>query len=1134
MDKLFGVSLTSIMVGLLILMAGILAVIVWLALKRPVLVRMGLRNIGRRRAQTTLIVIGLMLSTLIISAAFATGDTVGYSATNLAYDTFEEVDFVLAFDTERQIASRDEAHLNDEFLALTRDRLGADPDIDGVSGILLERLPVVNASKRLSEPAASVAGVDATIDPFQGLQSLDGEPISAASLTSDGVYISEKLATAIDAREGDTVALYVENRPRSFRVLSVVRDSSLTGAGAEDLAAGGAVISLETLRTMTDRPGLLTFVIISSRGGTRDSLDLNDSVEAKIEAFLEEHPAANAHITISKADFVALAEIFGSAFVAFFLIFGLFSIAAGMMLIFLIFVMLAAERRTEMGIARAVGMSRMNLTETFLAEGLAYNVGSAAVGALAGLAVAFLLIMVLRGVFDDFGFSITFHLNPRAFIVAYGLGVVLTFVTATVSAYRAANLNIVRAIRDIPEPQPLHAGGRSVRGILLAMVGSLWTLIWIAMVSVWAAAGAALFFVGLGTFGIGLIGGGLATALFVAGARTAGRPLSRIQGWRLVLYVVWLVVFNIVALLTLGLLRTRAWAGRQRNAGGWAAWMLIFGVLLVYLGGWIWGQLFAYTAGFTFSLLALAMLAVYFGAAARPAFTTAGLALVWYWLLPLPFSLFAGADTEIDPVDGILRLLHLPRPGTLDSNIEMFFVSGVLMTVSATLVVIFNAGAILGVAGWLGRAKGSLTPALKMAIAYPLAAKFRTGLTLVMFSLVVFSLVVMATLNFNFSQLFFSEDATAGFDVVVNPNPSNPIGDLRKAMREGGYTGRELGGVGTLLATSAASTPVREDATDVEEGRYPVIGADPEFLALAKLPTQFRANGYASDAAVIEALRTDPTVAIIDDRAMGSQDEFGGDPEAVDTFRFAQPAKLRDGPWDPIPITVRDPASGRELKLRVIGVIEPQVTSILIELGGIYTSRANVERVFGKGDREIFLANVAGDPSGEASTALAHVIESTLLERGVQAESVDELIDEQAGVSTAFQLLFEGFMGLGLIVGVAALGVIAFRTVVERRQQIGMLRAIGYTRRLIALSFFFESSFIALTGIVMGLVLGTALSYNLLTSPEFTEGAAIDFRLPWIRMFAIAGIAYVASALMTWVPARSASRVAAAEALRSE
>jgi len=35
-------------------------------------------------------------------------------------------------------------------------------------------------------------------------------------------------------------------------------------------------------------------------------------------------------------------------------------------------------------------------------------------------------------------------------------------------------------------------------------------------------------------------------------------------------------------------------------------------------------------------------------------------------------------------------------------------------------------------------------------------------------------------------------------------------------------------------------------------------------------------------------------------------------------------------------------------------------------------------------------------------------------------------------------------MALGLIVGIAALGVIAFRSVVERRQEIGMMRAIGF------------------------------------------------------------------------------------------
>ena len=54
-------------------------------------------------------------------------------------------------------------------------------------------------------------------------------------------------------------------------------------------------------------------------------------------------------------------------------------------------------------------------------------------------------------------------------------------------------------------------------------------------------------------------------------------------------------------------------------------------------------------------------------------------------------------------------------------------------------------------------------------------------------------------------------------------------------------------------------------------------------------------------------------------------------------------------------------------------------------------------------------------------------------------------------------------MGLGLVVGVAALGVISARAVVERRQQIGVLRAIGFRRRMVQAAFLLESSFIALT-----------------------------------------------------------------------
>ena len=61
-----------------------------------------------------------------------------------------------------------------------------------------------------------------------------------------------------------------------------------------------------------------------------------------------------------------------SAFTTLFVVFGLFSIGVGILLIILIFSMLAAERRSEMGMARAVGAQRAQLVHQFLSEGTVY------------------------------------------------------------------------------------------------------------------------------------------------------------------------------------------------------------------------------------------------------------------------------------------------------------------------------------------------------------------------------------------------------------------------------------------------------------------------------------------------------------------------------------------------------------------------------------------------------------------------------------------------------------------------------------------------------------------------------------------------------------------------------------------
>ena len=1278
MDSLFGVALTSILVALLVALGVIFAILGVIAWRQPLLVRMGMRNIARRKSQTVLIVIGLMLSTLIISAAFATGDTVGFSITNSVFEDFEEADFVIGFDNDL-VVDREDRFLTTAFLAETREAFGADPLIDGIGGLVAETLPVINLEARLSEPEASFVGIDpADIDSFRALQTPEGETISASSLGGNRAYISEDLADEIDAGPGDTVTVLWENEPTEFEVIDIVRDTSVTGAGGDNLS-GGIVTHVDAARALTGREGKFRFVAVSINGGVRDTLDDSDAVEERLEQFIEgaaleldalEGPLAGdpqgfldalaegrlyvaisspasprgeiraqllpdpdsesgvllaelvgeeavpatgssaegffryvvagdsvyytlrvftdpgldgataariylgaagengeavatlierdepfhtinlerenrtAEILFSKSELIDLAETVGSIFVTFFLIFGLFAIASGVLLIFLIFVMLAADRRSEMGMARAVGMQRLHLTESFLAEGMAYNVGSAAVGGLAGLVVAFGLVQVLATIGDDFGLAITFHFNWQGFLIAYSLGVVLTFATVAFSSFRVANLNIVRAIRDLPEPQPLRGADRSIGGLLKAALGALWFVGWLILFTVFGILGFFLFIAVISTFGVALIPGALLIGLFYFGARNASqRRMFELARGRWLVSILWLASFNVLALITLGLLRSRAWASRYRNAGGWAVVMLVSGLLLVWLAGWgldsaffSWwhGKAFAYTSGVTLAVLAAAMLAVYFGSGARPAFSIAGLALLWYWLLPLPFSLFADINQDsgngLDPIDGITRILGLPRPTEIDGNVEMFFVSGIAMTACAVLVIIFNAETALAPVRWLGRLLGGIGPAIKTAIAYPLAAKFRTGMTLAMFGLVVFSLVVMATLNSNFTQAFLGDDASGGFDVAVDVNSNNRIPDLRETLRENGYDpDAAIEGVGRLVS----AFPQARVAGAAEFDGYRLAGVDDEFLDLQQLPLDHRAIGFNSDEEVWEAIRNDPTFAVVDASRLESDDPFGDDDTDSDFVLGVTSEELREAPWQPISLTLRDPATGETIRLRVIGVLEPQVTSVIFPFFAIFTQAETVESVFGGGELEDYFI-VTREPSDEAATEVARAIESTLLEVGVQADSLDKLIGDAAATSRAFQFLFEGFMALGLIVGIAALGVIAFRTVVERRQQIGMLRAIGYSRRLVAISYFLESSFIALAGIAIGVSLGVALSYNLLQSPDFTDGADVDFQVPWLRLAIIIGVAYGASALMTLLPARAASRVAVAEALRYE
>ncbi|MEZ4710113.1 MAG: hypothetical protein R3A44_23115 [Caldilineaceae bacterium] len=87
---------TNITTGLVVIVLALLGYLLALSLRRPVLAKLGLRNIPRRPAQSILIVLGLTLSTIIIVSALSTGDTLSYSLRRQAVGAYGQIDEVIA------------------------------------------------------------------------------------------------------------------------------------------------------------------------------------------------------------------------------------------------------------------------------------------------------------------------------------------------------------------------------------------------------------------------------------------------------------------------------------------------------------------------------------------------------------------------------------------------------------------------------------------------------------------------------------------------------------------------------------------------------------------------------------------------------------------------------------------------------------------------------------------------------------------------------------------------------------------------------------------------------------------------------------------------------------------------------
>ncbi len=1146
MKELFGVSMTTISLVCVVLTAMILVLVALIAVRNPVMFKMGLRNIPRRKAQTTLIVVGLMLSTLIMSAAFGTGDTLATSVTSEVYKVLGEADEVITFDTDKQAASVDEQNVALADVESWQQQFANDPDIEAFVPFNSEMLPVQNQSNNLNESAVNVVGFrseDTAI--LGGLKDLDGNTVT---LSGNELAVNEDLAEEIDAKAGDTLLVFYNGEPIPMVVKALVPGGVLSGSFNPGQV--GASIDFETLAGITgqsDADG----VFVSNVGGVKDGMKRSDAAMDKLEPLLASTPYT---VEAFKQDNIRFAELLGNAFTSIFVLFGLFSIAAGVLLIFLIFVMLAAERKPEMGMARAVGAKRRQLVESFLAEGMGYDLGSAIVGLIAGIGVTYAMVSVIKAFAGDaLGLDLVVSFSWTSLVTAFCIGVIATFIVIFIASWRASRLNITSAIRDLPETSPVNLEAGTIRGYIRAALN--------AVVAMMIPLGLSLFVLGpIGMIlGVILVAFGLISVWFYALRRSnvalprhlrvnEGPPkwpwiigLIPVVGWFLILpwyfIALGLVVFvrdRKPSKMPMGLAVAGAIipplgliVALLQDAKAQISWStgigyacLLAGVVLT-AGGLDHDSAFLFLLGVSLIFLFIAVTLRYFGIAPRLSFTVTSLVLLAIWYLP---------SSVIEPVTG-----------ELNGDIEMFFLSGMVMVTAAVFVVVYNADIVLPLFATFGSRFGRIMPAIKTGIAYPLTARFRTGMTMVMIGLIMFSLVMMATMNTNFAAIFLNDDSRGGFDVLVNANPNNPIDDLDADLAAAGVNTGDIRSIGEVRSAFASEAEIenRDRRTSEDDAgqeftpdflSYRVIGANDAFFETTIVDFKSLAAGYSTKEEAWQALREDPTKAVLPASVTAPPDPFSG--LGDEAFKL----ELLEGGFEPFTLEIRDPASGNTSTITVIGVMKESADTFLAMgvdpagIGGIVTGIETVEATWPDTRSQTFY--LALNP-GVDSEEFAKSVESALV--SVSADSFQALLDEQQSLQNGFLLVFQGFMGLGLIVGIAALAVVSSRAVVERRQQIGMLRAIGYQRSMVALSFLFESGFIAISGILLGLTLGLSLAWVLFVSGEFgEESKGAGFIVPWLNLAIICGIAFVASMLMTFLPARGASRVPVAEALRYE
>jgi putative ABC transport system permease protein len=849
-----------------------------------------------------------------------------------------------------------------------------DRNVDGTLALVTTSASVASiAAPGVSVRAAPKAQLLET--DFATARDFGGDPhatgITGSTPAAGEAVIGIDLARALRLEVGDSIDAFAYGATVPLRVTRVLPKLGVAGYwSGDETASNNVFVAPGTIagilgRSTTRRAAVppQSIVLISNAGGVEGGARLTGVVNKLLGERLGNLAGS---VNDRKAAVLDRADRSGRSLSRLYTSLGAFAVLAGILLLVNIFFMLADERKSELGMLRAVGLKRASLIGAFATEGWCYAVLSAIAGTFVGLGLGRALMAAAAKLFsrpgDDSGIQLHFAFKWASVQRGFVVGFVIAIVTVMLTSIWLSRFNIIQAIRDITEPRRHRPRRRSS-------------------------------YVGLGGAAVGL-------ALTMVGATS----LSFLP--------------------------------------------LMLGPVLVFVG--------------VGPMLARNM--------PRPVVNTLIAATVLAW-----------------------SVAAVPVAIALNINIDvlLFVVQGLVLVGAAVVLTAQHQQSIgHGVSRF---AKKSL--ALRLGLAYPLARRFRTSMTLGMFALVVFILVLVSVFSAMFSGQIgtFTADASGGFNVVVQSNPSSPVAFDALAREPGVRAVAPLVTTNVEVVAAAGLSRPREWGATSFDARFVQHGA----------PKLDDAGGYPTDAAAYSAVLASTDLAIIDASFLASG---GGPPNSA--------IGLGDR------FTVKDETSGARHTFTVAAISTPDVAD-----NGIVFGAAAGRSLFGARAVPNRAYLDVSDPK-----QFADAFAGRFLANGGKAETLRRVVQSALSQQQQFFLLMRTYLALGLVVGVAGIGVIMVRAVRERRRQVGVLRALGFQAKAVRAAFVVESAFVAVEGVLIGTVLALVCAWSITLTDAF--GSALSFRIPFGAIGWLVLGTFVCALLATAAPARSASRIRPAVALR--